>query len=121
MLIVSTNEMQANHLRAVLLRGHFLARVAHPDDAIGSLEAGETPNVILLDMSDPALDGIAICRALRDVDTESAILMLHPQGTLDDLLDGYEAGTDAYLTGRVDHAELFDRIDALSWPRSVSA
>ena len=107
-LMVSTSGMRANHWRAVLLRGRFSARVVGPDEVIEETDAGKAPNVIVLDMADPTFDGLAVCRALRELDVQSAILMLHPEGSLDDLLDGYEAGTDAYLTGPVDHAELFD-------------
>lgn len=120
-LIVSNDLVNANHWRAVLLRGHFSAGVAGPDEAVAATDVDEAPNVIMLDMTDPSLDGLAVCRALRELDARSAILMLHPEGSLEDLLDGYEAGTDAYLTGRVDHAELFDRIEALSWPQAISA
>ena len=120
-LVVSTNEMKANRLRAVLLRGHFSASVAGPDEAIALVDDREPPNTVVLDMSDPTFDGLAVCRALRALDAPFAVLMLDPDGSLDDLLDGYEAGTDAYLTGHVEHAELFERIEELSWPQSVSA
>jgi len=112
--------MKANHLRAVLLRGHFSASVAGPDEAIALVGEGEAPNAVVLDMSDPTIDGLAVCGALRALKTQPAILMLDPDGSLDDLLDGYEAGTDAYLTGHVDHAELFERIEDLSWPQDIS-
>ena len=113
--------MSGSHLRAVLLRGHFSARLTNSDEAVAAMQAGDTPNVVVLDLADPTFDGLALCRTLRAMKVGCAIVMLHPHGTLDNLLDGYEAGTDAYLTGRIDYNELFDRIDALSWPQAISA
>ena len=120
-VVVTTNDMRACRWRAVLLRGHFSAVVANPDEVVSSLQAANAPNVIVLDMADPTFDGLALCRALRSGEAKSAIMMLNPQGSLDDLLDGYEAGTDAYLTGNFDHKELFERIEGLSWPQAISA
>lgn len=118
-LIVSTNRMRACHLRSVLLREHFSARVATPDSVIAVARACAAPHVVVMSMADPMFDGLALCRALCASHVESAIMMLHPQGTLDDLLDGYEAGADAYLLGFVDCRELFRRIEALSWPQAL--
>ncbi len=120
-LFVSANGMFASHWRAVLLRGHFSVRVASTDEVMAAVNAGDEPNVIVLDMADRTFDGLGLCRALRSIKVESAIMMLDPEGSLEDLLDGFEAGTDAYLTGRVDHKELFDRIERLSWPQAISA
>lgn len=120
-LVVSSDSLEAHRLRAVLLRGHFAAQVADPEEVVAAVEAGDTPDVIVLDMADPDLDGLGLCQSLRTSGAESAILMLHPEGELDDLLDGYEAGTDAYLTGPVDHRELFQRIDALTGPQALLA
>ena len=114
--IVSSDGMRASHLRSVLLRGHFSVRVAAPDALVMVARACAAPHVIVLDMADPTLDGLALCRSLCASHVESPIMMLHRQGTLDDLLDGYEAGADAYLLGPVDYRELFHRIEALSWP-----
>jgi DNA-binding response OmpR family regulator len=120
-LIVSPDSTRASHLRSVLLRGHFSARVATPERLLALARACVAPNVIVLDMTDPTFDGLALCRSLCASHDASAIMMLHPQGTLDDLLDGYEAGADAYLLGQVDHHELFRRVEALSWPQTLPA
>jgi DNA-binding response OmpR family regulator len=119
-LFVSTDYDRTSHWRAVLLRGHFAVTVACADQDIGDLAVRNFVDVIVLDLGDPTFDALALCRDLRATKVAAPILMVHPQGNLDDLLDGFEAGTDAYIYGRVDHTELFSRIDELS-RQSVSA
>jgi DNA-binding response OmpR family regulator len=119
--VVSGDRMRAHRLRAVLLRGHFTAHVLEPAAALATAQAGRVPEVFVFDLADPTCDGLALCAELRALHVAASILMLHPHGSLDDLLDGYEAGADGYLTGEVDHTELFQRLDALTGPQALRA
>jgi DNA-binding response OmpR family regulator len=112
-LIVSPAAERARHMRAVLLRGHFAATVVPDGKIAAALAAHHDTDVLLIDLDDPEFDGLSLCRDLRDAGVTIPILMLDPGGDLEDLLDGYEAGTDAYLHGKVEHRDLFDRIEQL--------
>ncbi len=70
------------------------------------------PDVILLDVMMPGLDGFDVCRRIRSTPelAEVPILILTALGDHDSLLQGIEAGADDFLTKPVDRRELIARI-----------
>jgi DNA-binding response OmpR family regulator len=50
---------------------------------------------------------------------DTPILVVHPQGELEDLINAFEAGTDAYLSGLVEDSELLSHIGALCRRRAM--
>ena len=86
-------------------------------DGIGGLHLAltNTYDVIILDLMLPGMDGITLCRKLRqDADKNTPVLMLTARDTLDDKLEGFEAGADDYLVKPFSLRELAARVDALS-------
>ncbi|MEM9620679.1 MAG: response regulator transcription factor [Pseudomonadota bacterium] len=75
-------------------------------------------DVIVLDVSLPGLNGLAVCEAIRNAGSATPILMLTARDSLDDKLSGFDAGTDDYLTKPFASEELIARIRALSGRRS---
>jgi two-component system, OmpR family, alkaline phosphatase synthesis response regulator PhoP len=73
------------------------------------------PNLILLDIMMPGIDGIEVCQQLRDnPKTEHIpILMLTAKGQTQDIVEGLKAGADDYLPKPFKNAELQARINAL--------
>src|SRR5262245_16100512 len=61
----------------------------------------------------PGLDGLSICRALREAGSDSMILMLTAKDGLQDKLDGLGSGADDYLTKPFAFDELLARLRAL--------
>lgn len=74
--------------------------------------------VILLDLNLPRLDGLSLCKKLRDEGDDTPILMLTARDSLDNKIDGFQAGTDDYLIKPFALQELMFRIIALSKRRS---
>jgi len=71
-------------------------------------------DVIVLDLSLPGLDGLTLCRRLRnDADNDVPVLMLTARDTLRDLLTGFETGADDYLVKPFSLQELHIRLKAL--------
>jgi DNA-binding response OmpR family regulator len=71
-------------------------------------------DAIVLDIALPRLDGLALCRRLREQhDSDTPVLMLTARDTTADKLDGFAAGTDDYLTKPFDLDELYARLQAL--------
>lgn len=68
---------------------------------------------ILLDLNLPDTDGIDIAKKLRESGNNTPILMLTARTTQDDILDGFESGTDDYLPKPFDFRELVFRINSL--------
>lgn len=74
--------------------------------------------VLLLDLNLPRLDGLSLCRRLRQQGKDMPVLMLTARDQLSDKLDGFDAGTDDYLVKPFDLEELVVRVLALSRRRS---
>ena len=84
----------------------------------------ERPDLILLDMMMPGMDGNAVCRALRQNPDLAAtpIIMFTAKGQATDKKDSFDAGADDYLTKPTRPAELLQRIQALlARPRGVQS
>jgi len=69
--------------------------------------------VLLLDWMLPGLDGLTVCRRLRDIGLTTPVLMLTARGDVRDRVDGLDAGADDYLAKPFDLDELLARLRAL--------
>jgi DNA-binding response OmpR family regulator len=69
--------------------------------------------LIVLDRMLPGMDGLSVCRALREAGSASMILMLTAKDALQDKLDGLAGGADDYLTKPFAFDELLARMTAL--------
>ena len=83
------------------------------EEALGRV-AERTPDVILLDVMMPKVDGLEVCRRLRaDYETRStAIILLTAKASSTDKLLGFRAGADDYVTKPFDPDELIERVRA---------
>ena len=70
-------------------------------------------DAVVLDVTMPRRDGIAVCRALRDRESRVPILMLTARDAVSDRIAGLDAGGDDYLTKPFDFGELLARLRAL--------
>lgn len=75
-------------------------------------------DVILLDLNLPRLDGLSVCREVRQAGNDTSILMLTARDQLTDKVEGFESGTDDYLVKPFELQELLVRIRALAHRRS---
>jgi two-component system, OmpR family, response regulator MprA len=73
----------------------------------------EAPDVIVLDVAMPGLDGLAVCRRVRSKGLPTPILMLTARDAVPDRVAGLEAGADDYLVKPFAVQELIARIRAL--------
>ena len=90
--------------------------VAVAADGGGALVEAErrAPDVIVLDVGLPALDGFSVCRRLRAKGLATPILMLTARDAVEDRVAGLDAGADDYLVKPFATAELIARIRALT-------
>lgn len=77
-----------------------------------ALALADEPDLVLLDLMLPGLDGLALCRALRDARRTMPILMLTAKGQEHDKVIGLDAGADDYVTKPFSVAELMARVRA---------
>jgi DNA-binding response OmpR family regulator len=75
----------------------------------------ELPDLILLDVMLPEVDGFEVCRRLRDDIATAAVpvIMLSARAQTKDLESGQQAGADLYLTKPIDLTELIQRVSSL--------
>src|SRR5947199_5172460 len=73
----------------------------------------EKPDLILLDIMMPRLDGFAVCAELRRLSNPVPILMLTAKGQVEDRVHGLDAGADDYLVKPFSTEELLARVRAL--------
>lgn len=71
-------------------------------------------DLILLDVIIPNINGIELCKRLREKNIQIPILMLTALGTTDDKVEGFDAGADDYLVKPFEFKELLARIKALT-------
>jgi two-component system, OmpR family, response regulator len=114
-LIVEDNVKLAANLRDLLqLEGHAVV-VAHDGEEGLRRALGERFDCIVLDLNLPKMDGLAVCRALREGDEPSPvpILMLTARSAKRDVVTGLDTGADDYLAKPFDLDELLARIRTL--------
>ncbi|NJL42415.1 MAG: response regulator transcription factor, partial [Pseudanabaena sp. SU_2_4] len=70
-------------------------------------------DLILLDIGIPKIDGISLCRQLRDLGTKTPILLLTAKQSNTDKIIGLDAGADDYMVKPFDLPELMARVRAL--------
>ena len=90
-------------------------RVLTADDGQSGLKRAleEKPDLILLDIMMPRLDGYAVCAELRRLSRPAPILMLTAKGQIEDRVSGLDAGADDYLVKPFSTQELLARVRAL--------
>ncbi|PIE38509.1 MAG: two-component system response regulator [Gammaproteobacteria bacterium] len=74
--------------------------------------------VIMLDLNLPRLDGLSLCKKLREKGDDTPILMLTARDSLESKVDGFRAGADDYLVKPFALEELLARLRALAKRRS---
>ena len=103
--------------RALALHGFDVALAADGRDALAAA-AVRRPDVVVLDVLMPRLDGLAACRSLRARGDTTPVLMLTAREAVAQRVEGLEAGADDYLVKPFALDELVARLRALARRRS---
>ncbi|HYK43386.1 MAG TPA: response regulator transcription factor [Thermoanaerobaculia bacterium] len=113
-LVVEDEDKIAQFLRKGLTeKGYSVEAVKDTDAALDRLSAG-TYDLIILDLLLPgSRDGLELCRELRTRGVRSKILMLTARDTIENKIEGLDAGADDYLVKPFSFRELLARLRAL--------
>ena len=99
-------------LRTLQREGYVVQRAATGEEAVrAAVESG--PDLIILDLGLPDLDGLDVCRQIREGGCPAGILILTARGGELDLVVGLDVGADDYLTKPFALGELLARTRAL--------
>ena len=120
-LVVDDEVPLAEVVASYLEREHFDVSVAHNGHDALALAREIDPDVVVLDLALPGIDGLEACRQLRTF-SDAYVVMLTARDTEVDTIVGLSVGADDYVTKPFSPRELVARIRAmLRRPRTVSA
>lgn len=112
-LVVEDEVQLAGHITRALTRHGHSARAEH-DGAKGLQAALQTPpDLIILDLNLPVLDGMALLARLRQAQCGARVIILTARGEVEHRIKGLQAGADDYLAKPFSMDELVARVDAL--------
>ncbi|MEW5960130.1 MAG: response regulator transcription factor [Chloroflexota bacterium] len=113
-LVVDDEERVALTIERSLQR-EYQVRVANNGTDALKIARRINPDLIILDIIMPGIDGLQVCRELRSdpILQFVPILFLTARGRVEDKLEGFEAGADDYLTKPFDVRELLLRVKAI--------
>jgi two-component system, OmpR family, response regulator MprA len=98
--------------RTLVAEGHAVSSAADGGAALAAIER-EVPDVLVLDVAMPGMDGLAVCRRIRAKGLAFPILLLTARDALSDRVQGLDAGADDYLAKPFEAEELAARLRAL--------
>ncbi|MCX7842236.1 MAG: response regulator [Clostridia bacterium] len=111
-LIIDDTEMMQKYISDILTEAEY--EVVTACDGVAGVEKvrEEKPDLVLLDIVMPRMDGFEVCKVLRDDESNNLmpIIMLTAQGNEDDKLTGLELGADDYIIKPFNKRELLSRV-----------
>jgi DNA-binding response OmpR family regulator len=109
-LLVEDDDRVAAALRPALRRhGMTMVRLSGGRDVVGHLAEVD---VVLLDLNLPDIDGVDVCRMIRET-SDLPIIIVSARGEVDDRILGLHTGADDYLVKPYDVGELVARVEAV--------
>ena len=111
-LVVEDDKNIAELLQMYLEKEGYAVTVAHDGGAGLSKFRAIKPDLVLLDVMMPVMDGWSVCKAIRN-ESQKPIIMLTAKGETDDKVTGLKSGADDYVTKPFEMKELLARVEAV--------
>ena len=111
-LIIEDDKRIANWVKVYFERAGFSAEVAHDGESGLAMARGLTPDLIILDLMLPRLNGVDLCRILRR-DSDIPIIMLTAREAHAERIIGLDSGADDYIVKPFDPDEVIARAQAV--------
>ncbi|WP_140936905.1 response regulator transcription factor [Sphingobacterium lumbrici] len=112
-LIIEDDQRVAELIQRGLKEQGFASTLAYDGVSGEKLVLQNNYDLIITDIILPKMDGIDLCRQIRNSKPDIPIIMLTALGTTDDKVEGFDAGADDYLVKPFEMRELLVRIRAL--------
>lgn len=111
-LIVDDDENIAELISLYLIKECYETHIVHDGESAVAAFKTFAPNLILLDLMLPGMDGYQVCREIRK-ENNTPIIMLSAKGEIFDKVLGLELGADDYMVKPFDSKELVARVKAI--------
>lgn len=112
-LVIEDEEKTARSIKQGLEEHSYFVDISNDGNSGRKLALKNKYDLIVTDVIMPGLNGIELCRQLRENKIQTPILMLTALGTVADKLEGFDSGADDYLAKPFEFQELLARIKAL--------
>jgi DNA-binding response OmpR family regulator len=113
-ILLVEDDPTISQITAIYLRRHGFRPLLATDGEAGlQIALNEQPDLVVLDVALPKMDGLRVCHRLRELHFKSPILMLTGRADVEDRVIGLNAGADDYLPKPFDASELLARLQAL--------
>ncbi len=112
-LIVDDDNRMTSALRRTLAYAGYQVSIAVNGEGALSIVRIKPPDLIILDLMLPGIDGFEVCRRLRSAGDDIAVLMLTARDAVQDRVAGFDTGADDYLVKPFALEELLARVKAL--------
>lgn len=113
-LVIEDEHKIANAVKKGLAHESYAVDVVYGGVEGYDMATAEEYDVIILDIMLPGMDGVEICKKLREQNIHIPILMLTSKSQIEDKVLGFNSGADDYLTKPFAFAELLVRVRALT-------
>lgn len=113
-LVIEDEPQLARHITSALTRHGHEATARH--DGVLGLQAAldHSPDLIVLDLNLPSLDGLSVLAKLREAKCPARVVILTARGDVEHRVKGLKAGADDYLPKPFSMEELVARVEALA-------
>ncbi len=113
-ILIAEDDATSLHLLRKFLeaKGHFVITAVNGQEALDKF-AKEKPDLVLLDVMMPKLDGWAVLQKLRESGVKTPVIMVTAKDSTDDKVRGFSTGADDYITKPFDLREVEARIEAV--------
>jgi DNA-binding response OmpR family regulator len=112
-LVIEDEAQLARHVtRALARHGHEVAAVHDGAEGL-SAALDQRPDLVVLDLNLPSLDGLSLLARLREANCPARVLILTARGEVENRVKGLKAGADDYLAKPFSMDELVARVEAL--------
>lgn len=120
-LVVDDIEANVKLLEAKLAAEYYEVLTAYDGPTALAIAAAESPDIILLDVMMPGMDGFAVCRRLKDdqATRHIPVVLVTALDGRSDRIEGLESGADEFLTKPIDDVMLFARVRSLTRLKQV--
>jgi DNA-binding response OmpR family regulator len=112
-VVVDDDPLICKMVKFILAEDGYEVSTASSAQAAFALMEKRHPDLFILDVMMPHMDGFEVCRRLRSANSDAVILFLTAKGELSDRLSGLQLGADDYLVKPFEPAELTARVKAL--------